>query len=260
MRKYRQSLNGFLVYRTTISFNCKTKKVVDEVFRIGGIVVKLLIIDADNRVESALAMVAGNRNWEIERAVCAREGLGRLDSDCDFVIINDLLPDSSGLEVLSELRQKDELLPVVMYSGQCPAEQRIEAFAQGVDDYLQKPFAVEELAARIEAINRRAARGKQQELSFGDLILDRHSFELICGDEKTYLSMKEYQVLELLLESGGQAVKREKFLQQIWGQESQAEYNSVEVYISFVRKKIAQLHSAVSIKTLRGYGHGLAIE
>jgi len=218
----------------------------------------VLIMDSNNEVYTEILtrlQEKGAKGWQFTQATDVQDGLRICREGCDFLFLSNDLPAGSPTELLPEFLAAAPELPVIIYGHQVSLAEKIAAFKLGADDYVAAPFDVLELLARAQVVMRRINRSCP--LTFGDLSLDRQTFELVCGEERVYLSIKEFQVLELLLENGGRPVKREQFLERIWGDVQQAEYNSVEVYISFVRKKLAQLDSGAWIKTHRGYGYSL---
>jgi DNA-binding response OmpR family regulator len=134
---------------------------------------------------------------------------------------------------------------------------KIEGLDYGADDYLTKPFATGELLARVRALTRRKGEFVGDELEFGDVRLDKNTQELIHSGNRVKLGLKEYQVMEMLMENAGIIIQTDRFVEKIWGYDSDSEYNAVEVYISFLRKKLAAIGSTVEIKSTRGVGYSL---
>lgn len=175
----------------------------------------------------------------------------------DVIVLDIMLPQKNGLEVLRSLRKKGLNTPVLLLTAKSEVQDKITGLDMGADDYLTKPFLSGELLARIRALSRRRGEFTGDELTFGDVVLSKHTHELICGDRVMKLGMKEYQIMELLLQNQKQILQRETFIEKIWGFDSSAEYNAIEVYVSFLRKKLGAIESAVEIKAVRGVGYTL---
>ena len=134
---------------------------------------------------------------------------------------------------------------------------RHNGFELGADDYIAKPFHTDELLARIKALLRRKEKFTGNVLAFNDIALDRDSFELIKGEKRIALGKKEFQILEMLMLNNGKSIDKERFIEKIWGFDTDAEYNTIEVYVSFLRKKLFAVGSKTEIKSLRGIGYTL---
>ncbi len=176
----------------------------------------------------------------------------------DVVVLDGMLPRMDGLTVLRRLRESNCAVPVLMLTARSELSDRVAGLDGGADYYLTKPFEPKELLACVRALARRqpGLRGEDA-LSCGDLRLEKSSFTLICGERSVRLSRKEFDMMELLILNRRQILTKESLLLKIWGYESEAEDNNVEVYISFLRKKLTHLHSQVKIKTIRMVGYCL---
>jgi DNA-binding response OmpR family regulator len=144
-----------------------------------------------------------------------------------------------------------------MLSAKSETEDKIYGLNIGADDYLPKPFNTNELLARIKALMRRKSEFTGDTLSFNDITLDRDTCKLLCKDRNISLSKKEFQMLEMLLLSAGKIIEKERFIEKIWGYDSDAEYNTVEVYVSFIRRKLSAVNSSTEIKSIRGIGYSI---
>ena len=144
-----------------------------------------------------------------------------------------------------------------MLTAKSEIDDRVTGLDSGADDYLTKPFSMKELLARIRAMTRRQEKTTDTVLSFGDITLDRATYQLSCGGQTIRLASREYQMLEMLMVSPGQVISVDQFMDKIWGYDSDAELNVVWVYISYLRKKLNGLGSKVSIKATRGLGYSL---
>jgi len=139
-------------------------------------------------------------------------------------------------------------------------EDKIYGLNMGADDYLAKPFDTNELIARIRALNRRKAEFTGDILEFNDISLNRDTLELCCNGHKISLGKKEFHILEMLIVNQGKSIDKERFIEKIWGYDTNAEYNTIEVYVSFIRKKLTALHSTTEIKSIRGFGYTLEVK
>ena len=169
-----------------------------------------------------------------------------------------MLPKMDGFTVLRRLRESGSAVPVLMLTARSELSDRVEGLDRGADDYLTKPFEPRELMACVRALTRRQPELRNTDaLSCGDLTLDKSSFTLSCGERNVRLSRKEFDMMELLMLNQKQVITKESLLVKIWGYESDAEDNNVEVYISFLRRKLEHLRSQVKIRTIRMVGYCL---
>jgi len=176
----------------------------------------------------------------------------------DLLILDVMMPGLDGFAVAREVRSSRCSTPILMLTARSGIEDRIEGLNAGADYYLTKPFAPKELLACIRALTRRQPELHTADtLTCGDLTLDRSTFRLACGERSVSLSRKEFDMLELLMRNCGLVLTKESLLLKLWGYESDAEDNNVEVYISFLRRKLKHLRSAVSIRTIRMVGYCL---
>ena len=175
----------------------------------------------------------------------------------DAVILDVMMPKMNGIEVLRRLREDGVTIPIMMLTAKAEKDDRVEGFDAGADDYLPKPFAPDELLARVRALLRRAGEFKPTVLSFGDLKLDPSTGMLSCGEEAVRLSGREFQLMELFLRSPKIIFSVDKIMERIWGWDSDSEINVVWVNISFLRKKLTELGAHAQIKAVRGVGYTL---
>ena len=180
----------------------------------------------------------------------------------DLVILDVMLPDEDGYQILAKLRADPACAatPVIMVTAKTSEIDVVKGLDHGADDYLTKPFDTGELLARVRALTRRKDMPLEEDPSFGDIRLDHRRLELCCGDECIRLGPKEFLVMECLLVHKNQIVPRNLLCEKVWGLLSEAEYNNVEVYISFLRKKLRALHSGVQIKSIRNAGYYLEVQ
>jgi DNA-binding response OmpR family regulator len=168
-----------------------------------------------------------------------------------------MLPGVDGLTLVRTLRASGDDVPVLMLTARTQTADKVSGLDAGADDYMTKPFEAPELLARLRALTRRAYDEEPARLSFGDLTLDLASHDLSCDGRQIHLSQKEFDVMRQLMSGTGRVVSKQDLLESVWGGESNATENSVEAYVSFLRKKIAHLGSRVSITTLRMLGYRL---
>lgn len=175
------------------------------------------------------------------------------------IVLDTGLTNENNLDALKALRKNKIACPVLIISGNREVADRVEGLDAGADDYLCKPFSTDEFLARVRALSRRKDKALEFDaLSFGDLFLDLKTNELLCNDYVVRLGLKEFQIMKLLIRSGRQIMTKEQLVTNVWGIDSAAEYNNVEVYMSFLRKKLSKLGSQVTIRSIRGIGYCLA--
>jgi DNA-binding response OmpR family regulator len=175
----------------------------------------------------------------------------------DAIILDIMLPGQNGVDMLRSIRSKGNTTPVLLLTAKADVDDKITGLDTGADDYLTKPFATGELLARLRAITRRKDHFVGDELRAGNTVLDMNTHELRGESNAVKLPAKEYQIMELLMQNSRQIIPKERFIEKIWGFETTAEYNTIEVYVSFVRKKLAAIGSDLQIKAARGAGYSL---
>ena len=220
----------------------------------------LLVVEDDPRVADFLARGLRAEGYLI---TVTRTGAEGLELGCsqpfDLILLDLMLPDLSGLEVCQQLRARRVLTPILMLTALDTTEDKIKGLRLGADDYLTKPFDVDELLARIEALIRRK-RGftaDSKQLVVGDLVFDRDTFTVRRGERSIELTAKELALLELLMSAPGKVFSRERILNRVWGYAEDPLTNVVDVYIRRLRSKIEEEAAAPLIKTLRGIGYKL---
>ena len=173
-----------------------------------------------------------------------------------------MLPGMDGFQVLSSLRREGIKTPVCMLTARSGLEDRVRGLEKGADYYLPKPFQMAELIACLRAITRRREEAPVMELTFGDIVLNQQEAKLICGStgREVKLGAKEYQILEMLLRNPRQILNKDTIFERVWGYETEADISNLEVYLSFLRKKLTFVGSKVKIKATRGIGYSLEDE
>lgn len=222
---------------------------------------KLLIAEDEVDLAEALAAFFEKNQFTVD---AVHDGQDAYDyaraGDYDAVILDVMMPKLNGIQVLRRLREEGYSAPVMMLTAKAQKDDRVEGFDAGADDYLPKPFAPDELLARVRALLRRAGDYKPTVLSFGALSLDCAAGLLTCGREAVRLSGREFQVMELFLRSPKVIFSADKVMERIWGWDSDAEVSVVWVHISNLRKKLRSIGSRVSIRAVRGMGYVLEEE
>ena len=220
---------------------------------------RILIVEDEVRLAETLRDLLELEHYTADISHDGESGLDNALSDIyDLVILDVMLPKKDGFSVLRELRQAGKTMPVLMLSARSELSDRVEGLDCGADYYLTKPFEPKELLACVRMLTRRQPELRQTDaLKYGDLRLEKTSFTLSCGERSVRLSRKEFDMMEMLMLNQKLVITKEKLLLKVWGYESDAEDNNVEVYISFLRKKLDHLHSQVKIRTIRMVGYCL---
>ncbi len=218
----------------------------------------ILLVDDERQFADALAVILKQHKYSVDCAFDGEEGLDFINSGIyDLIILDVMMPKIDGFSLLKIIRQKKMDVPVLMLSAKSQISDKIEGLNLGADDYITKPFSTDELLARIKALLRRKEKFTGDILSFNDVCLDRDSFELYKGEKRIALGKKEFQILEMLMLNNGKSINKERFIEKIWGYDTDAEYNTVEVYVCFLRKKLMAVGAKTEIKSLRGIGYTL---
>lgn len=224
---------------------------------------RLLVIEDEKRLARNLAELLRRQGYTVDVSSDGVSGYDNASTDLyDLILLDAMLPGMDGFTLLRKLRAGGHAVPVLMLTARSDLSDRVQGLDCGADYYLTKPFEPEELLACVRTLLRRSG-GQVQEstaLSWGDLSLERGTFTLSCGGREVRLSRREYDLMELLMRNGSQIVSKEQLILKVWGYDSAAEDNNVEVYISFLRRKLTHLQSTVKIKTLRMVGYCLEVE
>lgn len=220
---------------------------------------KLLVVEDEEQLADALTEILKRDKYSVDTCYNGIDGLDNaLTGVYDCVILDIMLPGMSGIEVLRSLRKEKINTPVLLLTARSEIEDKINGLDTGADDYLTKPFVTGELLARIRALTRR--KGEiidENRMDYNGLLLNKNTSSVVWKDNDVKLSLKEYQIMELLISNPRQILPKERIIEKIWGYESDVEYNNIEVYISFLRKKLSVIAAPVQIKTARGIGYSL---
>ena len=219
---------------------------------------RILLAEDERSLSRAVVALLEKNNYSADAVYDGAEALEYLVAEnYDAVILDIMMPKMDGLTVLRKLRERGSHVPVLMLTAKSEVEDKVAGLDTGTNDYLTKPFATAELLARIRAMTRTQAVQTDSRLSFGNVVLDQTTFELTAPGGSFRLANREYQMIELLMRNPRQVIPTERFLEKIWGYDSDVEVNVVWVYISYLRKKLAALHANVQIRATRNTGYSL---
>lgn len=221
---------------------------------------RILLAEDERSLSRAVCALLERNNYSVDAVFDGVEALEYLENgNYDAVLLDIMMPRMDGLEVLRRLREAGNPIPVLMLTAKSEVDDKVAGLDAGANDYLTKPFSTRELMARIRAMTRSRMSQMSSKMSFGNLTLDQSSFELSTQSGSFRLANKEYQMMELLLSNPGQTISTERFLEKIWGYDTNAEINVVWVYISYLRKKLTALDANVQIRATRNVGYSLEV-
>lgn len=222
---------------------------------------RLLVIEDDPEIIDFLHRGLIGEGYAIEVATDGPSGLARaLACEHDVILLDVTLPRMDGIELCRALREAGADTFVLMLTAKDGIDDRIQGLRSGADDYLPKPFAFGELLARIEALLRRASAGPQHanDIVVGGMVLDAEQKRLVCEGQEVNLTVTEYALLEYLMLNAGRVCSKMELIENVWGYSFDPETNIVEVYISYLRSKLAGMNGSKTIKTMRGFGYMLS--
>ena len=221
---------------------------------------KILVVEDDKLLAESLRSILERKGFQVELSFDGQTGAEyALLGVYDLLILDVMMPGMDGYQVARQVRQQRCATPILMLTAKSALEDRIEGLNAGADYYLTKPFDTRELLACIHALLRRQG-GQVDEMQFGNTVLDLSTSQLICGEKSLRLSAREFDVLRLLLQSQGRNLSKETILARVWGYDSNAVENHVEVYVGFLRKKLQAVGSNVRIVSLRRLGYHLEVD
>lgn len=220
---------------------------------------KVLLVEDEKPLAESLTELLVHHKYTVDPVFDGESGLDNALTDMyDVIILDIMLPKMNGLEVLKKIRQEKISTPVILLTARGEIKDKVAGLDTGADDYLAKPFAPEELLARLRALCRRTGEVISDDiLKFADFSLNLSTFDLEGRDEKIRLALKEFEILKYFLLRPKRAVTKDELITKIWGYDADAEYNNIEVYVSFLRKKLLHIGSKAVITTLRGVGYKL---
>ncbi|MBP3966523.1 response regulator transcription factor [Paenibacillus lignilyticus] len=220
---------------------------------------RMLVVEDEIHLAEALSQILKKQHYSVDVVHDGRTGLDyALSSIYDLVLLDIMMPELDGISVLKKLRSKGVSTPVIMLTAKGDITDMVTGLDYGADDYIAKPFSTEELLARIRAaLRRKGGIIPEDGLKFGDIELNMAHMKVTVNGKELKLNLKESELLELLVSRKQVVTSKEQIIEKLWGFDSEVEYNNVEVYISFLRKKLIFLRSAVRINTIRGVGYVL---
>ncbi|MEE3351829.1 MAG: response regulator transcription factor, partial [Saccharofermentanaceae bacterium] len=215
----------------------------------------------EKSLSRALCAILAKNNYSVEAVYDGQDALDYLLSgEYDCAVLDVMMPKMDGFTVLRKIREKGITIPVMMLTARSEIDDKVEGLDLGANDYLTKPFESRELLARLRAITRSVATAADNSLRFGNIVLDRKSFELSGPSGSVRLAAKEYQMMEYLMSNPGNLISTDRFMEKVWGLDSDADINVVWTNLSYLRKKLTSVGSDVKIKAARNAGYFLEVE
>ena len=223
---------------------------------------KILIIEDEYSLADAISETIKKEGFATKIITDGEEGENEaLTGVYDLILLDIMLPNKDGFKILASLQREKIETPVIILTAKSEIYDKLNGLENGADDYITKPFHMKELIARIKIVLKRKTDTKDLNvIEYGDLQLNLRNGKIICGNNEITINGKELELLEILITNKNQTVNRELLADKIWGYDSDTEYNNVEVYISFLRKKLKLLKSKTTIKTVRGIGYVLEVQ
>lgn len=223
---------------------------------------RILIIEDEYALADAISEILKQEKFIVDIETDGEKGEDEALTDIyDLILLDVMLPGKDGFQILETLRKEKVKASIIMLTAKSEIDDKLQGLENGADDYITKPFSMRELVARIKNVLKRSNGVQSMNyLEYGDLKLDLDNCILMCKNNSIVINGKELEMLQLLMINNKQVVNREMLANKIWGYNSEAEYNNVEVYITFIRRKLKILKSNVKIKAIRGIGYKLEVE
>lgn len=221
---------------------------------------RILLVEDEVSLANAVKKILEQQGYVVDAVNDGRSAVDyALGAKYNLIILDVMLPEINGMEVLKTVRKQNLSTPVLMLTALSALSDKVTGLNHGADDYMTKPFETEELLARVGALTRRTGDIIMNRIEYKDLSLDLNSAVLSCGNESVQLSHKEFGVIKVLLYNPTMMITTESIIENVWGSESEATDNNVEVYISFIRKKLKYLGSKVTVRKLQRLGYRLEV-
>lgn len=219
---------------------------------------RLLLAEDEKSLSKALVTILERSGYSVDAVYDGEAALEYLEADnYDGVVLDIMMPKVDGIEVLKEIRKKGSQIPILLLTAKSEVDDKVVGLDAGANDYLTKPFHSRELLARIRAMTRAQTVQNNSRMQMGNVTLDRATFELSTPQGSFRLGNKEFQMMELLMSNPGHLISSERFMEKIWGYDSEAEINVVWVYISYLRRKLTAIHADIQVKSTRNAGYSL---
>lgn len=219
---------------------------------------RVLIVEDEMRLADSIGELMKEQKYAVDIVYDGKDGYDYAASGIyDVIILDIMLPGMNGFEIVKSLRRQKINTPVILLTARDETSDKVRGLDCGADDYMTKPFQVEELLARVRALSRRQGEVILEELKYKNLTLNLANYSLSCSGKSVHLGFKEFEIIKILMSNPNSIVPKEDLLTKVWGYDSDAEDNNVEVYISFLRKKLNFLASGVTINTVRRIGYHL---
>ncbi len=220
----------------------------------------VLVVEDERNLADAIVKILEDEGYNAEATYDGKAGLTCAKSGLyDAIVLDVMLPGMSGYDVVNKMRHAGVSTPVLMLTARTSTEDKVRGLDSGADDYMTKPFEAPELLARLRALTRRRGDVVIDEIKFADIRLDLNTHDLSCAEKSVHLSGKEFEVLSILMGSSSRVVSKQDLLTRVWGTDGEASENSVEAYVSFIRKKLSHIGSKVQVTTLRMLGYRLEV-
>ncbi len=219
---------------------------------------RLLLAEDEKALSKALVAILKHNNYSVDAVYNGQDALDYLNTGLyDGAILDIMMPKIDGITLLKQIRAEGNKIPVIMLTAKSEIEDKVLGLDMGADDYLTKPFDTKELLARIRAMIRRRESHVDDVISYNGVTLNRSIFELSYNGENITLTSKEFQMLELLMLNPERVISVEKFMEKIWGYDTETEISVIWVYVSYLRKKLKQLNAPITIKSNRNLGYSV---
>lgn len=221
---------------------------------------KILLVEDEKRLAQSIEYILKKKKYIVDVVYDGEDAIDyALSKIYDLIILDVMLPKINGIDVLKFIRKEKITVPILLLTAKSSTEDKVIGLDSGADDYLTKPFETDELLVRVRAMLRRKGEIIEEEIKFEDISLNNNNYTLYCGNNEIPLSLKEFNIMKILISNNKNTIKKEFLIEKVWGFDKDTEYNNLEVYISFLRKKLNLLGSKVEIKTARGIGYYLEV-